>query len=288
MTVKCNIYEKFNSLKHKSLSIGVLIAISVLALLFITAIFAPYIAPNDPVASNMSAAKCSPCKDYPLGADHLGRCVLSRIIFGTRVSLSIGLIVVSSSLTIGLFVGTISGYLGGWVDEIIMRIVDAFLSFPSLLLALGIAGLFGAGFKNLIIALIIVDWAAYARLSRSSTIAVKEQDYIKASRGLGTRDIHVILRHIVPNIMSPLIVMATVGMGYAILSAAGLSFLGFGVQPPTPEWGSMLDDGKIFIRSAPHIMIFPGMAISLTVLAFNYIGDALRDIFDPRTQNKME
>jgi len=163
-----------------------------------------------------------------------------------------------------------------------MRVVDAFLAFPSMLLALGIAGLFGAGFINMVIALIVVDWAGYARLARSSAMAVKEQDYIKAAKGLGAGDMHVILHHVVPNVISPLIVMATIGMGYVILSAAGLSFLGFGVQPPTSEWGSMLNEGKIYIRSAPYIMIFPGLAIMLTVLAFNYLGDELRDLFDPR------
>jgi len=169
-----------------------------------------------------------------------------------------------------------------------MRVVDAFLAFPSLLLALGIAGLFGAGFTNLVIALIVVDWAGYARLARGSVIAVKEQDYIKASKGLGMGDMHVIMRHVIPNVISPLIVMATIGMGYVILSAAGLSFLGFGVQPPTPEWGSMLNEGKTYIRSAPYIMIFPGLAIMLAVLAFNYLGDELRDLLDPRTQKDIK
>jgi peptide/nickel transport system permease protein len=218
----------------------------------------------------------------------MGRCILSRIIFGARISLSVGLLVVSSALALGLAVGSLSGYYGGWADEAVMRIVDAFLAFPSLLLALGIAGLFGAGFTNLVIALIVVDWAGYARLARSSVISVKEQDYIKASKGLGVGDMHVIVHHVIPNIISPLIVMATIGMGYVILSAAGLSFLGFGVQPPTPEWGSMLNEGKTYIRSAPYIMVFPGIAIMLVVLAFNYLGDELRDLIDPRTRKDIE
>jgi len=151
-------------------------------------------------------------------------------------------------------------------------VVDAFLAFPSLLLALGIAGLFGEGFTNLVIALIVVDWTGYARLARGSVMAIKKQEYIKASKGLGAGDMHVIVHHVIPNVISPLIVMATIGMGYVILSAAGLSFPGFGVQPPTPKWGSMLSEGKTYIRSAPDIMIFPGIAIMLTVLAFNYPG----------------
>jgi len=269
-------------LRIKNKNPGLFLSAGVLIFFMLSAIFAGYIAPHNPEKANLELRLKEPCHEYPFGTDHLGRCILSRIIFGARVSLSVGLLVVSSSLILGLTIGTLSGYYGGWLDEIVMRVVDAFLAFPSLLLALGIAGLFGAGFMNLVMALIIVDWAGYARLARSSVMAVKEQDYIKATKGLGTGDLHVILHHVIPNVMSPLIVMATIGMGYVILSAAGLSFLGFGVQPPTPEWGSMLNEGKIYIRSAPYIMIFPGIAIMITVLAFNYLGDELRDLLDPR------
>jgi peptide/nickel transport system permease protein len=269
-------------LRIKNKNPGLFLSAGVLIFFMLSALFAGYIAPHNPEKANLDLRLKEPCHEYPFGTDHLGRCILSRIIFGARVSLSVGLLVVSSSLILGLTIGTLSGYYGGWLDEIVMRVVDAFLAFPSLLLALGIAGLFGAGFMNLVMALIIVDWAGYARLARSSVMAVKEHDYIKAAKGLGTGDLHVILYHVIPNVMSPLIVMATIGMGYVILSAAGLSFLGFGVQPPTPEWGSMLNEGKIYIRSAPYIMIFPGLAIMLTVLAFNYLGDELRDLLDPR------
>ncbi|WP_048121054.1 nickel transporter permease [Methanosarcina vacuolata] len=269
-------------LRIKNKNPGLFLSAGILIFFMLSALFAGYIAPHNPEKANLELRLKEPCHEYPFGTDHLGRCILSRIIFGARVSLSVGLLVVSSSLILGLTIGALSGYYGGWLDEIVMRVVDAFLAFPSLLLALGIAGLFGAGFMNLVMALIIVDWAGYARLARSSVMAVKEQDYIKAAKGLGTGDLHVILHHVIPNVMSPLIVMATIGMGYVILSAAGLSFLGFGVQPPTPEWGSMLNEGKIYIRSAPYIMIFPGIAIMLTVLAFNYLGDELRDLLDPR------
>jgi len=272
----------------KNNSLGLLLSAGFLALLIISAIFAGNISPHNPEKANLELRLKEPCKDYPLGTDHMGRCILSRIIFGSRVSLTVGLLVVSSSLLLGLTIGTLSGYHGGWSDEVIMRVVDAFLAFPSLLLALGIAGLFGAGFFNLVIALIVVDWASYARLARGSVMAVKEQEYIKASKGLGAGDLHVIVRHVIPNVMSPLIVMATIGMGYVILAAAGLSFLGFGVQPPTPEWGSMLSEGKIYIRSAPYIMISPGLAIMFTVLAFNYFGDELRDMLDPKIKNDSE
>jgi peptide/nickel transport system permease protein len=275
-------------LKIKNKNPGVFLSAVILGFFIIAALFAGYIAPHNPEKANLELRLKEPCKEFPLGTDDLGRCILSRIIYGSRISLSVGFLVVSSSLLLGLTVGTLSGYYGGWLDEIVMRFVDAFLAFPSLLLALGIAGLFGAGFLNMVIALIVVDWASYARLARSSVMAVKEQEYIRAAKGLGAGDLHVILRHVIPNIISPLIVMATMGMGYVILSAAGLSFLGFGVQPPTPEWGYMLSEGKIYIRSAPYVMIFPGIAIMLVVLAFNYLGDELRDLIDPRTQKDFE
>lgn len=272
----------------KNNNLGLFLSAGILIFFILAALFAGYIAPHDPEKANLELRLKEPCREYPFGTDHLGRCILSRIIFGARVSLLVGLLVVSSSFVLGLAIGTLSGYYGGWLDEIVMRVVDAFLAFPSLLLALGIAGLFGAGFMNLVIALITVDWAGYARLARGSVLTVKEQDYIKAAKGLGAGDMHVILCHVIPNVISPLIVMATIGMGYVILSAAGLSFLGFGVQPPTPEWGSMLSEGKTYIRSAPYIMIFPGIAIMLTVMAFNYLGDELRDLLDPREKKDID
>lgn len=272
----------------KNNNLGLFLSAGILIFFILAALFAGYIAPHDPEKANLELRLKEPCREYPFGTDHLGRCILSRIIFGARVSLLVGLLVVSSSFVLGLAIGTLSGYYGGWLDEIVMRVVDAFLAFPSLLLALGIAGLFGAGFMNLVIALITVDWAGYARLARGSVLTVKEQDYIKAAKGLGAGDMHVILCHVIPNVISPLIVMATIGMGYVILSAAGLSFLGFGVQPPTPEWGSMLSEGKTYIRSVPYIMIFPGIAIMLTVMAFNYLGDELRDLLDPREKKDID
>lgn len=272
----------------KKQSTGVILSAGILTVFIIMALFAGYIAPHDPEETNLGNRLQEPSREYPFGTDHLGRCILSRVIFGARISLSVGLLVVSSSLLFGTAVGTVSGYCGGLPDEVIMRIVDTFLAFPGLLLALGISGLFGAGFTNMVIALIVVEWTGYARLARSSVIEVKEHDYVTASRGLGAKDSHIIIQHIIPNIISPLIVMATVGMGYAILASAGLSFLGFGVQSPTPEWGSMLSDGRDFIRTAPYIMIFPGLAIMTAVLAFNYLGDSLRDMMDPRKSRTAE
>lgn len=256
--------------------------IGIIISLIIIAIFADYIAPHDPEKTDLSKRLLPPCAEYPFGTDQMGRCILSRIIFGTRISLAVGVIVVGASALIGISLGTISGYFGGVIDEIIMRVVDAFMAFPSTMLALGIAGLFGAGFVNMVIALIVVDWTQYARLVRASVASIREREFIKASIGLGMGNLYVMLRHVLPNALSPLIVMATTGLGYVILSAAGLSFLGFGVQPPTPEWGYMLNDGRMFIRTAPYIMIFPGLAIMVAVLAFNYLGDGLRDVLDPR------
>lgn len=272
----------------KKQSAGVVISVVILAAFLFMALFAGFIAPHDPEEANLEDRLQEPSWKYPLGTDHLGRCILSRVLFGARISLSVGLLVVSTSLMFGMAVGTISGYYGGLLDEIVMRIVDTFLAFPGLLLALGISGLFGAGFTNMVLALIIVEWTSYARLARSSVIGIKEHDYVTASRGLGAKDSHIIIHHIIPNIISPLIVMATIGMGYAILASAGLSFLGFGVQPPTPEWGSMLTDGRTYIRSAPFIMVFPGLAIMAAVLAFNYLGDGLRDMLDPRKKRNSD
>lgn len=274
--------------KIKKQSAGLIISVAILAAFLFMALFGGFIAPHDPEKANLGDRLQEPSWKYPLGTDHLGRCILSRIILGARISLSVALLVVSTSLIFGMAVGTISGYYGGMLDEIIMRIVDTFLAFPGLLLALGISGLFGAGFTNMVLALIIVEWTSYARLARSSVIDIKEYDYVTASRGLGSKDSHIMIHHIIPNIISPLIVMATIGMGYAILASAGLSFLGFGVQPPTPEWGSMLTDGRTYIRSAPYVMIFPGLAIMAAVLAFNYLGDAFRDMLDPRKKRSSD
>jgi peptide/nickel transport system permease protein len=270
-------------IKNKNIMIGLSI---ILFLIFIAA-FAPQIAPHDPIEINSKVRLEPPSRDYPFGTDHMGRCILSRIIFGARISLLVGAIVISGSLLIGLVLGTISGYFGGLADDVIMRLVDGFLAVPSMFLALALAGTLGPGLFNLMMALIAVEWTSYARVVRGSILSVKEQEFVEATRGLGACDSYILVRHILPNIISPVIVIATLGIGYAILAAAGLSFLGFGVQPPTPEWGSMLDDGRLFMRKAPYIMIFPGLAIMITVLAFNFLGDGLRDEMDPRFRKEI-
>ncbi|RLG34371.1 nickel ABC transporter permease subunit NikC [Methanosarcinales archaeon] len=266
---------------------GILFGTAVIVFLIFVAVFAGFIAPHDPTETHLKDRLSSPSSEYPLGTDHLGRCILSRIIYGTRISLSVGVLVIGASLLLGLLLGTIAGYYGGIIDDLIMRIVDGFLAFPSMFLALAIAGALGPSLTNLMIALIVVEWTSYARVVRGSILSIKDQMFVEAARGLGAGDIYLLTRHVLPNTLSPLIVMATLGIGYIILTAAGLSFLGLGVQPPTPEWGVMLNDGRLFMRSAPHIMIFPGLAIMITVLAFNFLGDGLRDMMDPRLKQEV-
>jgi peptide/nickel transport system permease protein len=270
-------------IKNRNILIGIFIILCLICI----AVFAPHIAPHDPTKAHLSDRLQSPSKEYPFGTDHMGRCILSRIIYGARISLLVGVTVISASLLIGIVLGTISGYFGGLADEVIMRLVDGFLAVPSMFLALALAGTLGPGLINLMIALVAVEWTSYARVVRGSILSVKEQEFVEATRGLGASDFYILVRHILPNIISPVIVIATLGIGYAILAAAGLSFLGFGVQPPTPEWGSMLDDGRLFLRKAPYIMIFPGLAIMITVLAFNFLGDGLRDEMDPRFRKEI-
>lgn len=268
--------------KNKAAMIGLII---ILFFVF-TAIFAPFIAPHDPYEQNLEKALLLPCKEYPMGTDDLGRCIMSRIIFGTRISLQIGIIVTGITACTGVLLGMIAGYYGGILDEIIMRIVDILLAFPGLVLALAIAGLLGPGLFNVMFALAIVGWMGYARVVRGSVLSVKEKEFVEAARALGAGDIYILFRHILPSVTAPVIVMATLGMGYVILAAAGLGFLGLGAQPPTPVWGAMLNSGRAFMRTAPHLTAFPGLAIMITVLAFNLLGDGLRDIFDPRLKEK--
>ena len=276
------IEDVFRELRNNKLALfGVLI----LFLLVFIAIFAPFIAPHDPVDQELKKRLSPPSSEYPLGTDHLGRCILSRLLYGARISLPIAMMVVGITFAIGVTTGAISGYLGGIADEIIMRIVDVFLTFPGLILALGIIAALGPGLFNAMIALVIVGWAGYTRIVRGSVLSVKEKEFVEGARGLGASDSYILVRHILPNVIAPVIPMAMLGMGYVILAVAGLSFLGLGAQPPTPEWGAMLNDGRVFMRSAPQLMIFPGLAIMITVLAFNFLGDGLRDVLDPRRES---
>ena len=270
--------------KNKIAIIGLIIIIS---LAFI-ALFAPFIAPHDPIEQNLEKRLLPPCREYPMGTDDLGRCLLSRIIYGARVSLQLGVIVVGIITVIGVTLGLISGYYGGIVDEIIMRLVDVVLAFPGIILALAVAGALGPGLFNVMLALAMVGWTGLARVVRGSVLSVKQKEFVESARALGCSDLHIMTRHILPNVMAPVIVLATLDMAFIILAAAGLSFLGLGAQPPTPEWGSMLNNGRAFMRTAPHLTTFPGLAIMVAVLAFNFLGDGLRDVLDPRQQRELK
>ena len=252
-----------------------------LALLVLAAVFAPAIAPLDP--EEMYADRYHPPGGpYLLGTDNLGRDIFSRLVYGSRLSLSVGFIAVGIAVTGGTALGLLAGYFGGRVDQVIMRLVDVMLAFPGILLALVIIAILGSSLANVMIAIGIATMPTFTRLVRGSTLEVKELEYVDAARAAGAGPVKLMLRHILPNVIQPVIVMATLGMATAILSAAGLSFIGLGAPPGTPEWGAMLSDARSYMRQAWWMAVFPGVAITLTVLAINLLGDALRDVLDPR------
>ncbi len=247
------------------------------------ALAASLIAPYDPLEQDLYRRLGSPSLTHPFGTDDLGRDILSRVIFGSRISLRIGVVAVLIALVVGTTIGLVAGYFGGLLDQALMRAMDLMLAFPSILLAIGIVAVLGPGLENAMLAVGIVAIPQYARLVRASALSVREKDYVQAVRALGAGDLRILTFAVLPNCVAPLIVQATLGLATAILDAAGLSFLGLGAQPPTPEWGAMLSDGRELILSAPWVLTFPGLAIFLTVLAFNLLGDGLRDALDPRT-----
>jgi peptide/nickel transport system permease protein len=254
----------------------------VIILFILVAIFAPWIAPYLPNEPDLHNTLQNPSSAHWLGTDALGRDTLSRIIFGTRTSLEIGLIVVFFACIIGITLGTIAGFYGGWLYAVIMRFIDALMSFPMILLALVIAALLGGGMKNVIISLSVALMPGYARLMCGQVLSVKENDYILAARGMGASSLRTMLRHVVPNCLSPIIVQITMMLGATILAEAGLSFLGIGIPPPTPAWGGMVSDARDYLGVLPILSIAPGLALMLVVFAFNMVGDGLRDALDPR------
>lgn len=262
---------------------GMLLIVVVLGV----ALLAPWIAPHDPVLMNTEHRLEKPSAMYYLGTDHLGRCILSRIMYGARVSLGISFVVLVMIMFLGILVGTIAGYAGGKTDYVIVGVIDVLLAFPGLILALVIAGMLGPSITNVMIAMASVQWVGYARIIRGMVASIKEKEYVQAARSGGGKHLSLIRRHILPNVLSPVIVLATLDMGSTILAISGLSFLGLGAQPPNPEWGAMLNDGLPYMYMAPWVMIFPGLAILITVLAFNMMGDGLRDFFDPRQVRKI-
>ena len=249
------------------------------------ALLAPWIAPRDPAFIELPARLAAPSSQHWLGTDELGRDILSRLLFGARISLLVGGGVVTASLFLGLIFGSLAGYYGGLLDRLFTVIVmNAFLAFPGFLLAIAFVAFLGPGLFNLILALSIGGWVGYARLVRAQVLATREREFVEAARALGASDWRVITRHILPNIIQPVIVQAAIGMAGAVLAEATMSFLGLGVPPPTSSWGSMLNDGRAHLFDAPHLVLFPAAAIMLTVLAFNFIGDGLRDYLDPRSR----
>lgn len=264
-------------------SITARIGMVITSIIILTGLLAPIVSPYNPkIDSNLENARQPPSAQHIFGTDRLGRDIFTRIIHGASLSLQVGLVAVATAGIAGTILGLVSGYFGGAADMIIMRIMDIMMAFPSMLLAIAIVAVRGNGLMNTIIAISIVGIPGYARLVRSMVLTLRERDFILASRMTGVRTPVIIFRHILPNSLSPLIVTATMGIGGAILSAAALGFLGLGAQPPAPEWGAMISEGVPFLRQNPHMVFFPGMAIMMTVLGFNLVGDGLRDALDPQ------
>ena len=267
--------------KNRIAVVGGIIVVCV----YLIALVTPLIAPHDPAtqASLVESRLVPPGGGFPLGTDHLSRDVLSRMMYGARISLSIGFVAVGISITIGTLLGAVSGYLGGWVDTVLMRFVDMVISFPRLVLLIAIVALFDSNSIFLIMAILgFTQWPQSARIVRGEVLSLREREFIEAARALGFSRRRIILRHVIPNVLAPVIIAATLGIGNVIVLEAGLSFLGLGLQPPTPSWGSMVSDGRDHLLTAWWISTFPGLAIVLTVVAFNLVGDGLRDAFDPR------
>lgn len=256
-----------------------------IAIFLICALFAPWIAPDDPASIDLPGRLMGPSRMHWFGTDELGRDILSRIVYGARISMLVGGSVVVVSLSLGLIVGSVAGYYGGAVDRLLNVIVmNAFMSFPGILLAIAFVAFLGPGIFNLIFALSLGGWVGYARLVRGQVLAVREREFVEAARALGASNIRIVGRHILPNIIQPVIVQAAIGMAGAILAEATMSFLGLGVPPPAASWGSMLNDARSHLFDSPHLVLFPAAAVMLAVLSFNFIGDGLRDYLDPRSR----
>ena len=276
---KGQLHDVWDRLKKNRLA---MIGLIVLILIVLVAIFADFIAPFPYDLQNYSDAKLFPSKKYIFGTDNFGRDIFSRVVYGTRISLKIGFISLSVGAFIGSLLGSISGYFGGWIDSVVMRLTDVLMSIPKVVLAIAISSMLGPGLVTSMVAVGISSIPNFSRVVRASTLSVKEQEYIEAARALGVNHFGIIFRHIFPNILAPIIVQATLGVGTSIILAASLSFLGLGVEPPTPEWGAMLSAARTFMRDEWYMVLFPGLAIMITVLSLNLLGDGLRDALDPK------
>src|SRR5487761_239488 len=269
-------------LRHQPLAV---LGFALLAVFIVLAVFAPWSAPADPAAIHLHARLQAPSQLHLFGTDELGRDILSRVIYGTRISLFVATSVVSVALAVGLVLGALSGFYGGWLDTFLnVFLMNIFLALPGLLIAIALVAFLGPGMGNLILALSITGWVGYARLVRAQVLAAREREFVEAARAMGATDLRILTRHILPNIIQPVMVQAAIGMAGTILAEATLSFLGLGVPPPMPSWGVMLNDARAHLLDAPHMVIFPAIAIMLAVLSFNFIGDSLRDQLDPRTR----
>lgn len=277
--------ENWRRFRRDRLAVAALV---LLICMIVPAAFAQWAAPHDPVLVQMEHRLEGPSAQFVLGTDQFGRDILSRLIHGAKVSLSTAILVLLSVMTVSLALGMAAGYFGGLVDDVIMRLVDTLLALPGLILAVAIVGVLGVSLTNLMVAVVATSWAYYARLIRGMVLQAREQEFVTAARASGARPVRIALRHVLPTIAGPVLVLASLDIGRIILNISGLSFLGLGAQAPTPEWGAMLNDGRAFFQAAPQLMIYPGLAISLTVVSFNLLGDGIRDVLDPHTARRAD
>ena len=261
--------------------------LAIVLVVVVAALFGPIIAPFDPSTQQLALRLEGPTGLHWFGLDELGRDIFTRVLYGARISLLVGIVVVGVSATAGIALGAVAGYFGGRVDEVISRIIDVLLAFPGLLLAIALVAVLGPSLTNVVMALTLIGWVGYARLVRGQVLRARELEFVQAARALGATTPRILLRHIIPTTLPAVTVQATLGMGGAILNEASLSFLGLGVQPPTPSWGTMLNYGRGHLLDAPHLTIFPGVAIAILVLGFNFLGDGLRDALDPAATRPM-
>ncbi len=259
---------------------------AIVLLAIVAGIFGPVLAPFDPAAQELALRLGGPSGTHWFGLDELGRDIFARVLAGARISLMVGLVVVGVSASIGIALGSVAGYFGGRIDEAISRVIDILLAFPGLLLAIALVAVLGPSLVNVVLALSLIGWVGYARLVRGQVLRAREFEFVQAARALGATTPRILARHVIPTTLPAVTVQATLGMGGAILAEAALSFLGLGVQPPTPSWGTMLNYGRTHLLDAPHLTIFPGLAIAILVLGFNFLGDGLRDALDPATQGR--
>jgi ABC-type dipeptide/oligopeptide/nickel transport system permease subunit len=257
------------------------------AILVMVTILAPILELHDPEMMKLSSALMAPCAEYPFGTDNLGRCIFSRVIEGSRISLTTASVVVILSAVTGTLIGLVSGYSGGITDAVVMRIVDVFLAFPTIVFALAVSSVLGTGQRNLIIAICCIQWTRYARMARGEVVLLKNAEYIEAAKAMGNNKAQIIFKYLLPNVASKILILMSLDIGSIILYCASLSFLGLGAQPPSPDWGAMISDGKDYLRYSPWMSLFSGLAIAFSALSFNMLGDGLRDLIDPRMRESV-